>query len=186
MVRIPRWLSDEWEDNEKYPGGSLVAAVHLQEEGGEQTLQVHPPPKRRQKTTPHILSTSLSTSTSSMTADGKKKENPAPPIPKSFKITQKPARKRLAVKHGELEEKSEIDKLVVFTEKPPFLVNHEVEAMHDKNCKMERGTVVHVTNDRKYTVQFAKDGYKREGMLARDIRSRSRGESDAFTAKAGF
>ena len=100
----------------------------------------------------------------------KKKKHTQVPLPSEYRFRMQEDPKRNYVKHGELILCDETDKLLVFLDKPPFQLNHRVEALHHIHGRYENGTVNKVNNNRTFEIIFDKDSHRQDNTEAHDIR----------------
>lgn len=186
LVKIPRWLGDEWFNDNKYQPGTQLGqfcAVPRDDTNTDELdikLQISNPPSP--------INPKTQTSNSSV------KQLEYIPIPSHFRMDEREKRHRINVKHGELQ-KLGADKLLLFHDKPSFPIGSKVEAfdasrldqnhndtdeedddiiMNKKSTNTfngyAKGVIKGINNDRTYTVEFDESHQQRYQVPEKDIR----------------
>eukprot|EP00484_Ammonia_sp_Unknown_P020131 CAMPEP_0197035266 /NCGR_PEP_ID=MMETSP1384-20130603/13123_1 /TAXON_ID=29189 /ORGANISM="Ammonia sp." /LENGTH=435 /DNA_ID=CAMNT_0042465311 /DNA_START=22 /DNA_END=1329 /DNA_ORIENTATION=+ len=135
LVKVPTWVAEEWFNDKKYPRMARVAELYVlpPTEDGKREMKLEI--TRSQ----HMLNSSgnLHAQQHSHLHGNSLNNNPLKqfediPIPTQLKMEERPKRNRVNVKHGELKVLGQ-DKLLLFQDKPAFMVGSRVEALDDSN-----------------------------------------------------
>lgn len=156
VVKIPKFLADEWWDNNKYPVGSGTNQHTLL---GRMYDMNDKKNKSSNNNNDKLASLNVVVNPTNYMRHQKELYES---IPLEFRLKQRPPKRRRNTKHGEVVDAG-ADSLLIFNDKPEFGENDDVEVLNpniksnnilDKYC---RGHILKVNNDRTYNIRLNSD-----------------------------